>query len=147
MQVVCSTGDKLFNSLLDINNSALNWCSYVLESDTSSYYTDILSVSVSQYSSDLLFALLSRDSWVERPRTSGEPAGSVSGDAGTTHPLTLPQSTSQVGSQSTLPVWWHHRHSACMETLKKTFITLNLILIVVFSLLLELVCDWKLTFR
>lgn len=40
--------------------------------------------------------LLHRDSGSERSRAGREPAGPVPGDAGTTHPLTLPQPTSQV---------------------------------------------------
>lgn len=47
--------------------------------------------------------LLCRDSGFEGPRTGGEPAGSVSGDAGAAHPLALPQPTCQVTHQTTKP--------------------------------------------
>lgn len=61
------------------------------------------------------FTVLHRDQRVKRSRTSREPSGSVSGDAGTTHPLTLPQSARQVTSRPIILLLhaaftWTHKH-------------------------------------
>lgn len=79
-----------FNNILDLNNE----CNNVERLTPSSYYRAIFCWFV--WLTSVFLLLLRRDSWSERSRTSGEPAGSVSGHAGPTHPLTLPQSTCQV---------------------------------------------------
>lgn len=111
----------------------------------------IQNVTVSQYLPvfvwlTLVLVVLHRDSWFEGSRTGGEPAGSVSGDAGTAHLLTLPESTIQVCYLSD-----NISITVLLDAGKSTFlycysVKSNCCPVVVPYLLLEFTFEWNLIF-